>query len=162
MVPPLRPLLTHPADRPAVWLAGDRLTVMLSAAETGGAFSLFDCEVGPDCGAPPHTHQREEETFRILDGEVEFHIGAETVIARPGDVVFGPRGVPHWFHNRTATMARMLVLATPGGLEGFFLAAGVPVTGPVAPAPSEANYPSLLRTAADFGIVIAAQDRDAR
>ena len=150
------PLLTRIAERPSVWMVGDRYTVMLSAEETGGAFALLDFEVSPGCGSPPHTHTREDESFRILEGEVEFHIGAEMIVARPGDVVFGPRGVPHWFHNATGAVARMMCIVTPGGLEGFFLAAGVPATdlSRTPPAPGPEDFARLLRLAPDYGIVI--------
>jgi hypothetical protein len=40
--------------------------------------------------------------------------------ASTGDVVFGPRGIPHCFQNVGDTPGRLLVITTPSGLERFF------------------------------------------
>ena len=36
------------------------------------------------------------------------------------DAAFVPGGVPHCFKNRSSSSARVLVLFTPGHIEGFF------------------------------------------
>ncbi len=45
-----------------------------------------------------HVHPY-DEVFVILEGRARFHVGDEVVEAEAGDVVFGPRGVPHRFEN---------------------------------------------------------------
>lgn len=139
------------------WVAGDRYTFKLTAAETGGAFSLFHFMVPHDSGSPPHTHAREDETFYILKGSVRITAGATTVVAGPGDTVFGPRGVRHSFHNVGADDAEMLCLAVPAGIEGFFIAAGQrapdPTTTP--PRPTEGDKARMAEAAAKFGISLA-------
>ena len=45
-----------------------------------------------------------------------------------GGSTFVPRGVPHCFKNCSIRDARMLVLFTPGQVEGFF-DYGLPVNG---------------------------------
>ena len=63
----------------------------------------------------------------VLEGEVLFKCGDdEPFQAGPGSFVFLPRGIPHSFKNNSATPARWLTLATPGGLEKFFIEAGTP------------------------------------
>lgn len=47
--------------------------------------------------SPPHVHSREDETFRVVAGEVAFTIDGERTIAGPGTTVHAPRGVPHHF-----------------------------------------------------------------
>jgi hypothetical protein len=45
-----------------------------------------------------------------------------------------PRGTLHRFENVSETPSRILVMFTPGGIEGFFFEAGVPVVeGEAAP-----------------------------
>ncbi|WP_206681541.1 hypothetical protein [Actinomadura sp. J1-007] len=34
--------------------------------------------------------------------------------------MYGPRGVPHKFRNVSDGPSKLLVIATPGGVEGFF------------------------------------------
>lgn len=45
-----------------------------------------------------HVHPY-DEVFVVLEGRARFHVGDEVVEAEAGDVVFGPRGVPHRFEN---------------------------------------------------------------
>lgn len=85
-----------------------------------------------------HVHDREDETYVVLDGELTFQRGAERFEAGAGDVVFLPRGLEHGFALRTPT-AHLLVVCTPGGLGAPFhalsepAATARPVTGPPTP-----------------------------
>jgi quercetin dioxygenase-like cupin family protein len=112
-----------------IWIVGDTLTIKATGATTGGALALFEVDAAPGGGPPPHTHEHEDEVFYVLDGTFEILLGDERVTAGPGDVAFVPRGVVHRFANIGETAARILVLFTPGGMEGFFRAAGTPATG---------------------------------
>ena len=151
-----KPFIARKADRPAFWVMGDTYTLMASAAETGGQFSLFEFSVPAGMGSPPHVHTIEDETFYVLSGTVEFTIDGIVSTVGPGEVVYGSRNVPHNFRNVGSSEARMLVLATPGGLEEFFAAAGTPAEsgGVTAPAPTHQDKERLLGVAPQFGIEI--------
>ncbi|WP_169405678.1 cupin domain-containing protein [Deinococcus apachensis] len=84
--------------------------------DTGGAFALVEECVQAGLEPPPHLHTHEDETFYLLEGEVEFQVGDRRHRATPGDCVFLPRGLPHAFKLRSPT-ARLLVLLTPGGVR---------------------------------------------
>ena len=56
----------------------------------------------------------------MLEGEIGFQIGEEVLVARPGDLVLKPRGVPHAFWNATDTLARALEIISPAGFERYF------------------------------------------
>lgn len=75
-------------------------------------------------GSPVHTHQHEDEYSLILEGEVGVQVGDETFVARAGDFVRKPRGVPHAFWNPTDEPARLLDVIAPGGFEGYFAGLG--------------------------------------
>ena len=68
----------------------------------------------PECETPLHVHHREDETFIVLEGEIEFNIGGQRIEAGPGTTVFGPRDVPHAYIVRKGP-SRMLFLFTPAG-----------------------------------------------
>ena len=55
----------------------------------------------------------------VLNGQATFQVGDEHVDAGPGSFVYLPRGVPHGFAVRSE-VARLLLVVTPGGLEGHF------------------------------------------
>nr|WP_237497903.1 cupin domain-containing protein [Streptomyces sp. SID8377] len=78
--------------------------------------------------APPHhVHENEEELWFVLDGEVSFFVGDKRHDLTPGQVAFGPRGVPHSYLVRSEG-ARLAVVFSPAGIEEWFRANGVPVT----------------------------------
>lgn len=91
----------------------------LSAETTGGAFTLF-AEVPPLVDTPLHVHENEDELFYVLEGSHVFQVGDEEFRADPGGLVFAPRGVPHAQRRVVPAKGRLLVLTSPGGLEGFF------------------------------------------
>lgn len=49
-----------------------------------------------------------------------FQVGDQTFSAHAGDYVFGPRGVPHSYSNRTGTIARAFIMVSGAGFEGFW------------------------------------------
>lgn len=105
------------ADAPAEWM-GNTFRTMLGTAETGGALSLVDNLVPAGFGPPRHVHSREDESFAILSGEVEFWVAGESFVRGAGQGAHVPRGTEHAF--RALTDVRMIVALTPGGFEGFF------------------------------------------
>jgi quercetin dioxygenase-like cupin family protein len=105
---------------PSYWGPGDRYTFLVTGEESGGAYFAMEAFVPPGGGPPPHVHTREDETFYLLEGQIEFLLGDDVVVAGPGDFVNVPRGLVHRFRNAGAETARVVVTFTPAGLEGFF------------------------------------------
>jgi quercetin dioxygenase-like cupin family protein len=101
----------------AAWVVGDHYTVKASGEDTGEAFALIEVLVPPQSGPPPHVHRREDEAFYVLEGEFEVHIDDQRLTAGPGSWVTLARGSLHHFRNIGSTPARMLILATPAGLD---------------------------------------------
>lgn len=132
----------------------DRLTVKLSGEDTGGALSLSEHTNPPGTGVPTHIHRREDETFYVVEGEVEIQVGGETFIAREGDTAFLPRDVPHSWHVVGGRAARMLVAAVPAGLDGFF------VEMSQLPQDSPPDVSRVLDVAARYGIEIPSLSGD--
>ena len=120
----------------------------LSGDETGGACAIMEGHTPPRAGPPPHRHSREDESFYILEGEYEFIVGGQTIYAPAGTFLFGPRGVAHSFKNIGTTLARMLIVAQPAGVEKLFeeiselTASGAP------------DLNKLMELAASYGIEI--------
>src|SRR5215510_9418564 len=102
------------------WGPGDQIRFILTGAETGGAFFLAEVLVPPGGGPPPHIHDREDETFYLLQGALTVWVGDRTLYASEGDCAHLPRGIVHSFRNTGTENARMLVTATPAGIEKFF------------------------------------------
>lgn len=62
-------------------------------------------------GVDPHSHDDQVDSFYVLDGEVDFELGDETVRAGPGFYVAAPIGVTHGF--RPIGPARLLNIHAP-------------------------------------------------
>lgn len=88
----------------------------VSSKDTNGQFSLFEMqnEMGPMAGPPLHVHKNEDETFMIVEGEFVFQVGDKQIKASAGDVVFGPRQIPHTYYQ-VSKKAHMIFSYNPAG-----------------------------------------------
>ena len=68
---------------------------------------------------PEHFHTQEDEIFYVLEGEMEFTVSKENILAAAGTTVFLPKGVPHSF-KVSGKGARALVMLQPAGTEKMF------------------------------------------
>ncbi len=117
---------------------GDRITYLITGAETGGAFFMAEVSVAPGGGPPPHVHSREDESFYLQHGTLAVQVGDKALKVSAGDFVHMPRGVVHSFKNVGDETAKLLMVATPAGLENYFAetffpaadVAGIPELGP--------------------------------
>jgi quercetin dioxygenase-like cupin family protein len=76
---------------------------------------VLELECEPGYGpVDPHVHDAHTDSFFILEGEVEFTIGDETVRAGPGTWVAAPPGVRHGFSIPGPNRARILNIQAPG------------------------------------------------
>jgi quercetin dioxygenase-like cupin family protein len=100
-------------------------SILVSGDDTNGEFCVVHCAVKKDDGPPLHLHEKEDESFYVLDGEIEMTLGTETISVKSGGYVFAPRGIPHTFKVKSDT-AKFLVTAYPAGFDSFVKELGVP------------------------------------
>jgi len=81
--------------------------------------SLLEVTFDPGRGVDPHFHKGHSDSFYVLEGEVEFHVGDDVVHATPGTYVLAPPNVVQYFRNVGDKPARMLNLHTPGGFAQY-------------------------------------------
>ena len=132
-----RSLILASADdqnRPHIGLVGDTYTILLSGKDTAGRFCLIDMHIPPGGGPPPHRHDF-EETFILLDGEMEATFRGAQSTVRAGQTIHIPANAPHQFHNSSDQPVRLLCLCSPAGQEDFFAEVGVPVATRTTPPP---------------------------
>lgn len=121
-------------DRPHIGIVGDTYTVLLSGSETAGRFCLIDMHIPPGGGPPPHRHDF-EETFILLEGEMEATFRGAKSIVKAGETIHIPANAPHRFHNVSNAPTRLLCICSPAGQEDFFREVGVPVATRTTPPP---------------------------
>jgi len=133
---------------------------LVTGKDTNGAFSLTHCyfREGKEFTPPPHYHKFEDETFYILEGEMEFHLGDKKFMAGAGELVYLPKNGPHHF-NIVSKKVKALLLITPAGLETFFREFGRPAQTlelpPVPDAnPREEEFVAMQKRSAELGVVL--------
>jgi quercetin dioxygenase-like cupin family protein len=119
---------------PHIGLVGDTYTITLSGDDTGGRFCVIDMHIPPGGGPPPHRHDF-EETFILLEGEMEATFRGKKSMVKAGDTVHIPANAPHQFHNASSRAVRLLCICSPAGLEKLFLEVGTRVATRTTPPP---------------------------
>lgn len=109
------PFLRNPGAGSTLNVLGVTHIYKAMGTETGGSFSLWEAVVPPGAGAPPHTHDREDEAFYILSGELLIESEGEPAPRSlgPGGFFFAARQKRHAFRNVSDQPARVLILSAP-------------------------------------------------
>jgi quercetin dioxygenase-like cupin family protein len=103
---------------------GTELSIKAAERETGGAYSLIEAGVPQGgLGPLPHRHLDREESFFVLEGEIDFRVGDDTIRGTRGSFLLVPRGVVHTFSNAGSAPARILLVHSPS-FEGYFAELG--------------------------------------
>lgn len=117
-----------------IGLVGDTYTITVAGKDTNDRFCVIDMHVPPGGGPGPHRHDF-EETFVLLDGEMEVTFRGKKSLVRAGDTINVPSNAPHQFHNSSSSPVRMICICSPAGNDKFFLEVGVPVATRTTPPP---------------------------
>ncbi|WP_224999809.1 cupin domain-containing protein [Cesiribacter sp. SM1] len=104
---------------------GARLSFIIKGEQTNNAFALMEAELHRGGEPPAHVHTHEDESFYILEGSIKYYIGQQELLANPGDFVFLPKGVPHYFEVQSG-IVKKLMLVSPAGLGKWFWDNSVP------------------------------------
>ena len=110
---------SHARRRQTGSLAGKPLVFLVTGQDTKHT-SMFDWTLPAGFSTGTHVHRVQEETFYVLEGECEWHVGGEKIRAKPGTYVFIPPGVPHNIANASDKPARMIMTVSPPGHEQYF------------------------------------------
>jgi quercetin dioxygenase-like cupin family protein len=120
----------------ARWWFAALAEIKACAADTDGQLTIVEVTEPPGAQAPLHVHHREDEGFWVLEGELTFEVGKETIKASPGSFLFGPRDIPHRYTVDSGP-AKMLFILSPAGFEEFIYATSEPAREYTLPPPPE-------------------------
>lgn len=136
-------------------------SVVLTGADTGGAYCVIEASLAPGIGVPRHTHTREDESYYVLSGELELIVEGKVFVLRAGDSLMAPHDIPHQIRNSGSIENQYLVIFSPSGLDEFLMATALPAPDNAA-APTEqqlqAGDPSIAiqnvhKLATEYGVV---------
>lgn len=136
------------------WIDGSTFSVVLDSEATAGQLTVGRFDVARGEAPPFHLHTREDEIFLLIKGTALVWSGEEEAEElEEGGVIFLPRGIPHSYRI-TSERADLLMITTPGGIEGMFRHAGRDLS---TPRPDDFEIPkSLLLEASELygGVVL--------
>jgi quercetin dioxygenase-like cupin family protein len=144
--PHMNPIHVPSSGGQRVNVLGTPMLLRVFGRDTNGTLAVVESHDAPGGGPPPHIHQREDETFQVLEGEYEFMTAGKTVVARSGDTLFAPRGIPHTYRCISESGGKLSVTLTPAGFENFFSEIG-------AMSPHEQqDIPKVIEVAKRYGL----------
>jgi mannose-6-phosphate isomerase-like protein (cupin superfamily) len=90
----------------------------LARSEDTHRFNMGIITVPPHSEGPEaHIHKEEDDSFFILEGELELDHEGETFTAGKGTFVLIPPGVKHTFRNTSGEVCRVLNVHAPAGFD---------------------------------------------
>ena len=89
---------THDVEAKNVAAGKDTTIQVLISSQEGPNFAMRKFSMKPGGGMPLHTNTVEHEQY-VLRGRARIGIDEQVFEVQPGDVVFIPEGVPHFYDN---------------------------------------------------------------
>jgi quercetin dioxygenase-like cupin family protein len=109
------------------------LVFKITGDDTDGQFDYVEGTIEYLGGPPTHIHHFQDETFYVVEGELYFKVGEETLEVKAGDLAYIPRGVAHGYVNVKQEPVRGLGIFMPGGFDRFMDEVGQLPPGPPDP-----------------------------
>ncbi len=131
----------------AYWFYGDK--AVLRSPE-GVVPVIIEHHVGPGAAAPLHVHHDVDDSFYLLSGQLAMRCGDDTFVARTGDYVSLPKGVPHALSNVGTEEAVLLQTHDADSFLTFIRRVGIPGDQPQ-PDPASLDYAAMNNVAGQTG-----------
>ncbi len=141
----LRPYVRSVEPGNSFWYLNQLMSALAEGEDTGGRLAVFEILFPPDSGPPLHVHEREDEAFYVLEGDLSVRMGDKEFEAPSGSFTFQPRGIPHTFRS-SSEGARVLLMVIPSGFEGYFRALSRPAEAMTLPPPRPPSREQMLAT----------------
>ena len=81
--------------------------------------SFIEIDFDESLVVDPHTHSDHVDSFLVLEGEVEFTAGDETVTLGPGSLICAPVGARHGFRSAGGRARVLNIHAPDAGFADF-------------------------------------------
>src|SRR5579872_4526536 len=122
-----RAVRSGPGEGEAYWFYGDLAIVR---SPEGALPVIIEHRIVSGGAAPLHVHTGVDDSFYLIAGELALRCGEQTFVARRGDYVSLPKGVPHTL--RVISEEEAVLLQTHDGPDflNFIRAVGVPAMQP--------------------------------
>jgi quercetin dioxygenase-like cupin family protein len=103
-----------PALENSTWYKRILVSQLAGSYDTDGAFDFVESKIKRGTEPPPHIHDREDELFYVLAGEMKVFADGQVFTVAAGGSVFLPKKIPHAYLIESEE-CHVLALMTPGG-----------------------------------------------
>ncbi len=114
------PIISMPGEHLNIDPPGANIDVLATREQTDGQFGIIviNSKAGDGPG-PAIVQSRGSETWYVVEGSYEFHVGDRVFQGGPGTMLAVDAGQKHGHIAKTA--GKLLVIYQPGGYEHFFI-----------------------------------------
>lgn len=121
--------------------------IIVRGSQTAGLFTLIEGLIYVNEGARTHYHMKEDETFYVINGTLQFYVDGDQFCAPAGTTVYIPRNVTQSVRNVNTKPVHVQISFLPPGRE-YYLEEITPVydTLPI-------NFTKANQLAEKYGVV---------
>lgn len=102
-----------------LWFLNTMVTIRVGAQDGANGMSVLEHQA-PFCDSPPlHVHEREDEIFHVLSGELRCRVGQREFQLHAGETALAPCGVPHTYIVESEGGARWLTMTCGRDFEAL-------------------------------------------
>jgi quercetin dioxygenase-like cupin family protein len=105
------------ADSPALDLGEGKVRILADRGRTGGGWSTLERTEPAGTRTSLHRHNRMDEAFYVVEGELTLFVDGELHRLKPGGFVFIPRGTAHAQGNISDAANKIISIFSPAGWE---------------------------------------------
>jgi quercetin dioxygenase-like cupin family protein len=134
-----------------LWFLNTLVTFPVSHADGGDGISVMESLARRGDSPQYHIHHTEDETFRLIEGELVFLVDGETRRVLPPETHLAPKGVPHTYRV-VSEQARWLVVTTRGDFERFVREAARPAQASELPTPAGPPTPEQQQALGELAL----------
>lgn len=114
-----KPIVKHAGDGDWLNILGMKIKFLSTSKDTQNRHSSMLNTVPKGLGAPLHSHPW-DETFYIIEGEIELTIGERQYHLFPGDYALVPANEIHAFKGLSDQDGLMILFESPSHSQAFF------------------------------------------
>lgn len=126
-----------------VWFLDTLTTIHVPADDSDRRIALIESLARSGDSPPMHVHEREDEAFYVLEGELRLRLRDTELRLTAGQGALAPRGTPHTYRVESDT-ARWLVMTSGGDFEQLVRSIGHRAEQPQLPDPSGPPTPAQV------------------
>ncbi|NDK57241.1 cupin domain-containing protein [Pontibacter fetidus] len=115
--------MLHPNQILEMTPIGMNCRIVKTAEQTKGESLEMEWELKPQAdGTPMHVHPKAQETYKVLQGQIEVNVDGEWHLLHQGEEITVSAGIPHTFRNPTDYVSKVYNIHTPAMEFGGYFA----------------------------------------